>query len=92
MRLISKAHESEATAATGVTIFDDDLRAPSALPLDGSRFVSRIDTAYRLVNLAVFLELLAQSRVVGVPCKATVEKSVWDVVGTRNRGPRSLTR
>lgn len=32
--------------------------------------------AYRLVNLAIFLELGAQGLVIGVPCQAAVAMSV----------------
>jgi hypothetical protein len=64
--VLTEANETEATAAAGVAVLDDDLRALVKGALGRAR------NTYSLLDLAELLELGTESLVVGVPGEASV--------------------
>ena len=66
--------EAESTAATSVTVFDDDLQYK--VSLDTSSILGGLKS-YSFFDCTKLFELLAKSIVVGVPCKATNPISKW---------------
>lgn len=64
--VLSEANKAETTAATGVAIFDDNLR----LLVRVMRV--RMKSTYGFLDLTELLELGAECAVVGVPSEATV--------------------
>lgn len=67
--------EAESTAATSVTVFDDDLQYK--VSLDTSSILGGGRESYSFFDCTKLFELLAKSIVVGVPCKATNPISEW---------------
>ena len=65
--LIREANETEATATTSVTVFDNDLYQG----VIGVSCMVGVKRTYSLFDLAILFELGTKSTVVGVPCKAT---------------------
>ena len=64
--VLAEANETEATAAAGVTVLDDDLGAL----VKGA--LGRVRNTYSLLDGTELLELGAEGLVVGVPGKASV--------------------
>jgi hypothetical protein len=64
--VLAEANETEATAATGVAVLDDDLRVLVKGALE------RVGNTYSLLDLAELLELAPEGLVVGVPGEASV--------------------
>ena len=69
--LRSVTDESKATAATGVTVLDNNLGGEERLAEAQERYVS-IGLTYGLLDGSELLELLAKSVLVCVPSEATV--------------------
>jgi hypothetical protein len=64
--VLAEANETEATAAAGIAVLDDDLR----VLVKGA--LGRVRNTYSLLDLAELLELGAESLVIRVPGEASV--------------------
>ena len=75
---LSVTDESEATAAAGIAVLDNDLERWSGGVL---REKCGWEATYSLLNGAELLELGAESTLVGVPCKAAMSIVSGEVNG-----------
>ena len=66
LRVLGKANETEATAATGIAVLDDDLRMLVKVAWGG------LKATYSFLDLTELFELLAKNGIVSVPGKASV--------------------
>lgn len=66
LRVRSEANETEATAAAGITVFDDNLRSLVKVAWGGMK------VTYSLLDLTELLELLAKDGIIGVPGQPSV--------------------
>lgn len=63
---VGEADEAEATATTGVAVLNNNLYT-----ILSEGLTSNVQGTYSLLDLAILLELSAESAIVGVPCEAT---------------------
>ena len=63
--VLRETNEAETTAATGITVLDDDLRWSVVVAWVWMRCTNGF------LNLTELFELAAESLVIGVPCKAS---------------------
>jgi hypothetical protein len=70
--VLSIANKAKATAASGIAVLNHDLLRCEHYSAYATKFVKQRVT-YSFLDLTELLELLAESLVVGMPCKASVK-------------------